>query len=123
MAKPLEGDKLRNIWEMYESYIPRERWIKVLEDSVDSIASSENYNGMNIRVPQNAENDAQALRIGAILCSSPAAARAHCLLRRNGGAPISDDQVLQKLAVPDFAVRTMPRRKRQQVRTMPVSRE
>lgn len=116
MRRPLRGQKLKSMLEMYESYIPLYRWPRQLTDALHATEHipDEAGNLATISVPQNAEFDAQSVRVGAAMGVPEAAARAHTFLRRtNGSDNIADSALIQALeSRPHSGVRTLPRRKR-----------
>ncbi len=96
MRKPLSGDKLRNIAEMYESYVPRDRWPVQL---VEALKRPHTEIEDNMHVPANSQYDAQAIRVGALLGASGGAARVHTYLRRvEGASNLSDDVLAERCA-------------------------
>lgn len=113
LQKPLSGTKLQNILEMFESYIPRNRWAsQILSQSPTPEGIQENPISL---VPRNSEFDAQAIRVGAALSGEDGAARARSFLSRSQRSSSLDDEevisVLQKN--PSLGVRTLSTRKRQ----------
>lgn len=98
MRKPLKGEKLRNLAEMYKFYIDPNRWtsqlVSVMADEDADIMDNDSKSGD----PLNAEFEEKSLRIGALLDSEEEHARVHSFLRRvHGAEKLSDADLLAKM--------------------------
>lgn len=115
MNKQITGDKLRNITEMYDSYVPRDRWPRQLVEALHARRGGTDTVGIERpHIPANSQHDAQAIRVGHLIDTQEGAARSHSYLRRVDGASRMPDEQLAEILrkAPDSGVRTMPRRKR-----------
>ena len=111
MRKALGGEKLRNLVDMYNAFVPPDRW------PAQIIAMSNNCLG-EIKEIDNTEWDHRAIS----LCGSDVhdilrIARIHSLLRRDRtSASLSDAVICKRMTQnPHYAIRTMPRRNRSTV--------
>lgn len=115
--EPLQGDKLRIIWEMYESYIPIDRWILILREAIEAHMENGNEGWNSTPLLQNSQHDLLSLRVASIMGKSPDAARPHSLLRRSGNKLRTDDKFIRKFEIPGFSIRTILRRTRHDTTT------
>lgn len=120
MQKPLQGVKLRNIAEMYSSYIPENRWPAQLKTALQSTQVSSSSADEQQSIPRNSHYDAQAVRIMDQLGNEESAAIAHTYLSRTHGAnSINDEELVKKVqSYLDFGIRTLPRRKKAKLNKM-----
>lgn len=112
MNKSLKGEKLSNLQEMYENYIPKDRWITQL---LNTLPQPSDGSIINAVISQHQKFESKSLRVGQLVGSPSASAQVHSILRRTGdsGTQTGDAAIVKKLdESPNIGIRTMPRRRR-----------
>lgn len=108
MKKLLQSEKLRNMLDMSNAFIPRDRWPSQLEGM--SMSYVENENALSFPIDQRAAMLASQLQSTGL----SSLAQILSLLRRDAGASTMPEEVITRRLCENlhFSVRTLPRRQR-----------
>jgi len=116
MNKPLQGPKLKNMADIYQSFIEESRWPFQLKAALTALENSESEMEDECQrdSPRNTQYDEKAVNLGEELGTEDGPAIVHSYLTRTAGSStIPDHTLLLRLQnIPDLGIRTMPRRKK-----------
>lgn len=113
MRKPVSGNKLRNIIEMYDLFVPRYRLTAQLVEAIQTQDGTVNTESEKPNDPANSQFDAKSMRVGLLIETANGAASAHSFLRRVAGVnKLSDEDLAERVSSSlNSGIRTMPNAK------------